>query len=71
MEREELGEGNAQWISVVCCGPGDGEAKVMMRMMVKPLIDKRTDPEIEDVQFLDIRDCGYTCLRSSGISEKR
>ena len=33
LEREELGEGNAGWISVVCCGPGDGEAKARTRMM--------------------------------------
>ena len=71
MEREELGEGNAQWISVVCCGPGDGEAKAVRKMMVKPVMAERTDTECKDVQFLDIRDCGYTCLRSSGISGKR
>ena len=27
LEREELGEGNARWISVVCCGPVDGESE--------------------------------------------
>jgi hypothetical protein len=33
LEREELGEGNARWISVVCCGPGDGIVKARTRMM--------------------------------------
>ena len=45
---------------MVCCGPGDGETKEMVRMMVKPAMAKRTNPECEDrdVRFLDICGCG-------------